>query len=151
MAEIATRTPRESDTREKAARVWKPASTLPDPTPEPGYRFRWVMTHLMGEAQATNTSQRFREGYEPVRAADHPELAMEANAKGNIEVGGLMLCKIPEEMMLQREAFYRQQTNNQANAVNAKFLGSQADARMPLFAEGSSKSSTGRGSFGNGN
>ena len=32
------RTPRENVTREKVARtVYKPPSTLPDPTPEPGY------------------------------------------------------------------------------------------------------------------
>ena len=141
------RTPRTLDVRAKTTRQWRPASTLPDPTPEPGYRFRWVMSHLMGDAQPTNVSQRFREGYEPVKVADHPELALEGNAKGNVEVGGLILCKIPEEMMQQRAAYYANQTAQQASQASAKFLG-QSDPRMPAFSE--AKSTSSRGSFGNG-
>ena len=143
------RNPRDLATREKTARVWKPASTLPEVNAQPGWSYRWVMTHLMGESQPTNVSQRIREGYEPVRGSDHPELALETNPKGNVEVGGLMLCKMPTEMVNQRRAFYEQQTNHQANAVQSKFLG-QGDARMPVFAE--NKSTATRGSnFGNGN
>jgi hypothetical protein len=143
-----TRTPRELATREKTQRRWRPASVLPEPTPEPGMGYRWVMTHLVGESQPTNVSQRLREGYEPVKAEDHPELAYEANAKtGNIEVGGLMLCKMPQEMLDERTAFYANMTNSQASSVNSKFT-SQSDPRMPLFSE--QKSSTSRGSFGNG-
>jgi hypothetical protein len=143
-----TRTPRELATREKTQRRWRPASTLPDPVPEPGMGFRWVMTHLLGEANPTNVSQRLREGYEPVKAEDHPEMAFEANAKtGNIEIGGLMLCKMPEDMVQQRTTFYDDMTNSQSHSVNSKFT-SQGDPRMPLFAE--QKSSSSRGSFGNG-
>lgn len=143
-----TRTPRELTTREKTKRRWRPASTLPEPVQEPGMGFRWVMTHLLGEASPINVSQRLREGYEPVKAEDHPELAYEANAKtGNIEIGGLMLCKMPEEMVQERTAHYTDLTNSQSLSVNNKFA-SQSDPRMPLFAE--QKSSTSRGSFGNG-
>lgn len=141
------RTPRELETREKTVRRWAPASALPTPQPEPGYGFRWVMTHLTGESQPTNVSMRFREGYEPVKAADHPELAYEASARGNVEVGGLMLCKMPTEMIEQRTEHYAAQANNQANAVSSKFL-SNSDPRAPLFVENKSKST--RGSFGDG-
>lgn len=143
-----SRTPRELATREKTARRWRPAATLPDVKPEPGYGYRWVMTHLMGESQPTNVSQRLREGYEPVKAENHPELAYETNTKtGNVEIGGLMLCKMPEDMLKQREEFYTDQANTQANSVSSKFLG-QSDPRMPVFSE--NKSSSSRGSFGNG-
>lgn len=142
-----TRTPRDLQTRETKRR-WKPASTLPDPIPQPGYGYRWVMTHLVGEAQPTNISQKLREGYEPVKASDHPELAMEANDKGEIRVGGLMLCKMPSEMLQERKEFYEGQANNQLSAVKNKFMG-QNDPRMPLFSE--MTSGTSRGSFGNGN
>lgn len=147
MAEV--RTPRELTTRDTAKRQWAPASTLPNPNPEPGYGFRWVMTHLMGESQPTNVSQRLREGYEPVRAEDHPELAYEASARGNVEVGGLMLCKMPQEMLDQRSSHYAAQTNHQANSVHSKFL-SQSDPRMPVFSDNKSESSRGK-TFGNGN
>ena len=141
------RLPRELTTRDKEKRRWVPASTLPDPTPEPGFGFRWVMTTLLGDAQPTNVSQRMREGYEPVKTEDHPELMLEGNNKGNIEVGGLMLCKMPSDMLEQRSDYYQQQSNNQVQSVSNKFL-SQSDPRMPVFAE--SKSSSSRGSFGNG-
>lgn len=141
------RTPRELETREKKRR-WQPASLLPTPKDEPGFRFRWVMTHLMGEAQPTNVSQRLREGFEPVKAVNHPELGYEADKNGNVVVGGLMLCKIPEEMAADRQAYYEEQANNQMAAVKRTYLG-QSDPRMPVFAEVNSKATRG-GDFGNG-
>lgn len=141
-------TPKSLASRDKPKRRWMPASVLPNPNPEEGYSFRWIMTHLLGESQPTNVSQRLREGYEPVKAADHPELAFEASARGNVEVGGLMLCKMPQEMADERTAHYAAQTAHQANSVSSKFLG-QADPRMPVFSD--AKSTSSRGSFGNGN
>jgi hypothetical protein len=51
----------------------------------------------MGTADPSNTSAKFREGWEPVKAEDHPELMHHADPtskfKGNIEIGGLLLCK----------------------------------------------------------
>ena len=48
---MANRTPREISTREKNSRyVYVPPSTLPDPTPEPGYGYRWIATHVVGVA-----------------------------------------------------------------------------------------------------
>lgn len=141
------RTPRAAETR-TARKRWRPASVLPEVTPKPGYSYRWVMTDLMGEKQPTNISQRLREGYEPVKAADHPELAAESNANGEVRIGGLMLCKMPTEMVEDRREFYEQQANNQAAAVSSKFL-AQSDPRMPVFAD--VKTGSSRGNFGNGN
>jgi len=43
-----------------------------------------------------------REGWEPVKAEDHPELMMVGNEKtGNVEIGGLMLCKMAAEIIPQ--------------------------------------------------
>lgn len=141
------RTPRAMETR-TAKRRWKPASVLPEVTPKPGYVYRWVMTHLVGEPQPTNVSQRLREGFEPVSAKDHPELALESNAKGEVQIGGLMLCKMPAEMAQERAEYYATQANSQAAAVGNTYLG-QGDPRMPVFAE--SKTGSSRGSFGSGN
>ena len=100
-----TRNPRDLASREKSARaVYVPPTSLPDPTPEPGIAFRWIATHVLGQAETRNVSTKMREGWEPVKAADHPELQMYGNAAtGNVEIGGLMLCKCPIEKMQARE------------------------------------------------
>ena len=64
--------------------------------------------------------------------------------KDNVEIGGLVLCKAPEELMKQRAAFYAKQTQAQAEAVDNNLM-RQNDARMPLFAEKRSSTSFGRG------
>jgi hypothetical protein len=149
MAEVQTRTNRETNSREKSARyVYTPSSTLPDPTPEPGYTFRWIATHVLGQADPTNVSRKMRDGYEPVKAADHPEMMVAGNEKtGNIEIGGLMLCKIPTERANAMSDYYNGQAQNQMDSVDNNFM-RQNDPRMPLFAD--RKSTVTRGGFGNG-
>ena len=144
------RTPRDLVSREKSARaVYVPPSNLPDPTPEPGYVYRWVATHIMGQADPTNVSKKMREGWEPVKAADHPELMLVGNATtGNVEIGGLMLCKMSAEQAKARDAYYANQAQAQMDSVDNHFMRNN-DSRMPLFSE--KKTSVSRGSgFGSG-
>lgn len=146
---MANRTPRELESREKEMRsVYVPPSNLPDPTPDPNWRYRWIATAVLGEMQASNVSMKTREGWVPVKAEDHPELALPGDKNGNVEVGGLMLCKIPREKAEARERYYEQQTNAQMVSVDSHFL-QQSDARMPLFSEKKSEVSRG-GGFGSG-
>jgi hypothetical protein len=52
------RTPRDNVSRDKQARaVYVPPTALPDPTPEPGYVYRWVATHVLGQHEPTNVSR----------------------------------------------------------------------------------------------
>jgi hypothetical protein len=103
---------------------------------------------MMGQADPTNTSAKLREGWEPCKAEDHPELMLQADPnsrfKGNIEIGGLLLCKAPEELMKQRDDFYKNQAASQMDAVDNNFMRTN-DARMPLFNEKRSTTSFGRG------
>ena len=149
MAEVQNRTNRDLVSRDKSARyVYKPSSTLPDPTPEPGYTYRWIATHVLGQSDPTNVSRKMRDGYEPVKAADHPELMLPGNEKtGNVEVGGLMLCKIPTEKAEAMADYFNGEAQNQMDSVDNSFL-RQNDPRMPLFAD--RKSTVSRGGFGNG-
>ena len=149
MAETIDRKNRDLTTREKSVRaVYVPPTNLPDPTPEPGYVYRWVATHVMGQAEVTNVSRKMREGWEPVKAEDHPELMMVGNEKtGNVEIGGLMLCKMSAEKAKARDDYYDKQAQNQMDSVDNNFM-RQNDPRMPLFAE--RKSTTTRGGFGSG-
>jgi hypothetical protein len=142
---------REVENRETAQRkaTWTPPQVLPSPKEQPGWVFRWIRTSLMGVADPTNTSAKLREGWEPCKAEDHPELMLQADPnsrfKGNIEIGGLLLCKAPEEMMKQRDSYYLKQAQSQMEAVDNNFMRSN-DARMPLFNEKRSTTSFGRGS-----
>jgi hypothetical protein len=150
MANTENRLARELDTRATAQRptTWKPPETLPAPIPQSGWVFRWIRTAIMGQADPTNTSAKLREGWEPCKAEDHPELMLQADAnsrfKGNIEIGGLLLCKAPETLMRQRDDYYRDQAKAQIESVDNSFL-RQSDSRMPLFSEKKSEVSFGKG------
>lgn len=142
---------RELLTREKTsrARTWAPPTLLPDPNPEPGYEFRWIRLSTLGTKDPMNVSAKLREGWEPVKASDHPEVHLEmvedSRFKDNIVVGGLMLCKIPSEMVEQRNAYYNGQAQAQMTSVDNNFM-RENDPRMPLFAEKRSKVTFGNGS-----
>jgi len=144
------RTPRDLETREKnpTRYVYKPASTLPDPTPDPDYDFFWVAISIAGQDNATNVSQKRRDGWEPVKAVDHPELQVAGNKDGNVEIGGLLLCKAPKEMVEGRREYFAQKARNQMDSVDNSFMKNN-DARMPLFSDRKTTVSKG-GGFGNG-
>jgi len=141
---------RELENRESTHRVknWTPPQTLPEPEPQAGWVFRWIRTSIMGQADPTNTSAKLREGWEPCKAEDHPELMLQADPnsrfKGNIEIGGLLLCKAPEGLMKQRDAFYANQSKAQINSVDNSFM-RLSDERMPLFNERRSTTTFGKG------
>jgi len=147
---VENRLTRELENRESGLRklAWAPPQVLPSPKEQPGWVFRWIRTSLMGTADPTNTSSKFREGWEPCKAEDHPELMLQVDPnsrfKGNVEIGGLLLCKAPEEMMKQRDNFYLKQATAQMDAVDNNFM-RQNDARMPLFNEKRTTTSFGRG------
>ena len=141
---------RELDTRETTQRVkqWQSPTLLPTPEPEEGYSFRWIRTALLGQSDPTNVSAKFREGWEPVKAESQPKMFAHSDPnsrfKGNIEIGGLLLCKIPKEFMEQRAAFYTKASADQVTAVDNSFM-QQNDARMPLFKENRSSVTFGSG------
>jgi hypothetical protein len=89
-----------------------------------------------------------REGWEPVRIEEQPKFKLLANQDGqfkdNIEIGGLLLCKSPKEFVEQRSAYYAKQTQDQTDAVDNNLM-RQSDPRMPIFKEGKSSTSFGKG------
>jgi len=141
---------REQTTREKTTRTraWQRPETLPSPNPEPGYAFRWIRVATQGQTDATNVSSKFREGWEPVKATDHPEITMATieneKFKDNIVIGGLILCKASQELIDERTAYYEQQTRGQIESVDNNLM-RENDPRMPLFHERKSKVTFGAG------
>ncbi len=132
------RLPRTSATRDAKERPkqWKPPSLLPDPEPKDGWTYRWVRTSIFGAADPANISKQFREGWEPVPLTEHPELAdardQNSRWKDGVEIGGLLLCRIPSEMMKQRQAHYENLAKSQLSAVDNNFM-RESDPRMPVL------------------
>ena len=146
------RNSRELDLRETTQRVksWAPPTLLPTPAPQDGYSFRWIRVATMNNPDPTNISGKLREGWEPVRASDHPELQLYGmensdRFKDNVVIGGLMLCKTPTELVEQRNAWYQQQTEKQTTSVDNSFM-RQSDPRMPLVSDKRSTVTFGKGS-----
>jgi hypothetical protein len=135
-----SKTPRSSETREAEDRPqpWSPASLLPDPDPQDGWTFRWIRTSFVGQSDNKNVSQAFRAGWEPCKTEDHPELMILSDVdsrfggEGHVEVGGLLLCKIPTERMQARGEYQRQKAAQAQQAVDNMYM-RENDPRSPLL------------------
>jgi len=138
----------ESRTQTERPKQWQPASTLPEPDKQPGFAYRWVRVSTLNQADPRNISSKLREGWEPVRIEEQPQFRMmvdpNSRFKDNIEVAGLLLCKIPKEFMEQRREYFAKQNRDQIDSVDNNFM-RENDPRMPLFREKKSSSSFGKG------
>ena len=135
---MADRTLRTEESREATKRkvTWTRPNSIPDPEPKPGVEYRWIRTSTLGQADMTNVSSKFREGWEPVKAEDHPELKVltdvDSKFQGNVEVGGLLLCKNSTENMDARREHYKEKNDQQIASVDNNFL-RESDSRMPVL------------------
>jgi hypothetical protein len=142
---------RELETRDLQERPkqWMPPELLPEPDKQPGYAYRWIRVSTLNAADPRNISSKLREGWEPVSLEEQPKYRLLASGDGkfkdNIEIGGLLLCKTPEDFVAQRIEHYDKQTRAQTDAVDNNLM-RQSDPRMPLFNERKSTSTFGKGS-----
>jgi hypothetical protein len=145
------RKPRELEERTQDMRPqqWMQPELLPEPDKQPGYNYRWIRVSNLNQLDPRNLSAKLREGWEPVTLEEQPKFRLLADPnsryKDNVEIGGLLLCKTPSDFVAQRNAFYAKQTQAQTEAVDNNLM-RQSDARMPIFKEGKSSSSFGKGS-----
>jgi hypothetical protein len=141
---------REIETRstQERPKQWQRPETLPQPDKQPGYDYRWVRVSSLGQADARNISSKTREGWEPVRIEEQPRLQLltdpNSRFKDNVEIAGLLLCKIPSEFMDQRRDYYSKMNKDQVDSVDNNFM-RENDPRMPLFSERKSSTSFGKG------
>ena len=141
---------RELDARDKKVRrkAWTRPETLPSPNPQAGYGFRWIRVSNQGQVDATNVSSKLREGWEPVKATDHPEISMvtieQERFRDNVVIGGLLLCKAPLEMVDERNEYFQNQTDSQMSSVDNNLM-RENDPRMPLFNDRKTKVTFGKG------
>ena len=148
MAEV--KKTRELETRAVVERPqqWMNPELLPEPDKQAGYAYRWIRVSTLNNPDPRNLSAKLREGWEPVPAEEQPKFQLlidpTSRFKDSIEIGGLLLCKTPEEFVDQRNAYYAKQTLAQTDAVDNNLM-RQSDPRMPLFKEGKSSTSFGSG------
>ena len=144
------RTKRDVETRatQERPKQWKAPEILPEIDKEEGCSYRFVRTSTMGVPDAKNVSAKFREGWEPVKASEHPEaFAMtdqNSQFEDSIEIGGLLLCKTDEELTKQRDEYYSKKTGQVMESVDNNFMRDQ-DPRMPMFNDRKSKTTFGKG------
>tara|TARA_R100001440_G_scaffold14551_2_gene24686 strand:+ start:14927 stop:15385 length:459 start_codon:yes stop_codon:yes gene_type:complete len=134
---MTTKTSRTADTREKTQRkrVWQRPSSLDAPPAPDGYIHRWIRAEVQGFQDTKNVINRLREGYELVRADEYPDWQLptieDGKNAGVIGVGGLLLARIPEELIAQRNEYYKGLTDDQMQAVDNDLL-KDAHPSMPI-------------------
>lgn len=132
------RAPRENKTREKTAarRPWAPPSMLDAPPAPEGYKHRWIRAEVRGFDDRKNISARLREGYELVRADEFPDFEAPVVDSGKYEgvfgVGGLVLARIPDETVAERNAYFAGRNQDQMNAVDQDMMRENAHSTMAI-------------------
>ncbi len=141
---------RNTDSREEKdlrPKRWTPPQLLPEPDPEAGYAFRWIRISTLNRDDPVNISTKFREGWEPVKAASQPRMfhlkSTDNRFPDGIEIGGLLLCKTPVEFVEQRNEHFLDQGKQFMESVDNNFM-RESHPSMPLFSEKRSKVTFGR-------
>ncbi len=122
------KTSRASQTRDKTAhkKVWTPPSSLDAPPAPTGFQHRWLRAESLGFNDSKNIQGRLRSGYELVRADEYPDsdypVVEDGKYKGVIGVGGLLLARVPDEIVKQRGEYYAKQHNDKVEALDKDIL-----------------------------
>ena len=134
------KTSRASQTREKTSqkKVWTPPSSLDAPLAPDGYHHRWIRAESMGFDDTKNMAGKLRSGYELVRADEYPDTdyptVQDGKYKGVIGVGGLLLARIPVEIVKSRDEYFKKITQDKDTAVEQDLMKEQHPS-MPINAD----------------
>jgi len=131
------KTSRASQSRVKTMKktTWTPPSSLDAPPAPDGYHHRWIRAESMGFDDTKNMSGKIRSGYELVRADEYPETdyptIQTGKYQGVIGVGGLLLAKIPNEIVKSRNEYFAKQTQDKNDAIENDLMKEQHPS-MPI-------------------
>lgn len=141
MNDTIKRTSRGAEERDSQKRkpTWTLPSSLDAPNPPNGYEHRWIRTTVQGFDDTSNVTKKLREGWEFVKAEEikndpnihkYPVLS-EGKYAGCIGIGGLVLARIPTELLQQRSEYFRRITSDQIKAVDNDLMKEQHPS-MPI-------------------
>jgi len=138
--EDKVKTSRASQTREKTTKkaVWTPPSSLDAPPAPAGFHHRWIRSETMRFDDLKNMAGRLSSGYVLVRGdefsgSEYP-LMTEGKYTGVIGVCGLLLARIPEEIVKARDDYFKKVTQDKDEAIESDLLKDQHPS-MPINAE----------------
>lgn len=119
---------------EARAKDYAPPAHLPDPQPREGVVHRWVRYATMGQDDPVNMSKQSREGWTPCKRDEYTEFDGfgEVTRDNTIKLGGLILCKMPEDRARARDAYYQELTRRQTQSVDAQLM-KESNPRMPIL------------------
>ena len=127
---------RASQTKVKEQKkVWTPPSSLDAPPAPDGFKHRWIRAESMGFDDSSNMSAKLRSGFELVRSdedsdIDYPTIN-DGKYKGVIGVGGLLLARIPDEIVESRKEYFAKQTQDRNDAIENDLMKEQHPS-MPI-------------------
>lgn len=151
---MADRSSRETQSRERSERKmeWNPGSALNAPEPPLGYKHRWIRESVLEFDDKTNVHKKRQEGWDLVRAEEYPDyfgpVVDEGRNAGVIGVGGLVLARIPVELVDQRNQHYQGVTHQQMEAVDRDWMRENNPAMPKLAPQRKSSVSFGSGRKG---
>ena len=134
------KTSRASQSRAKTVKktTWTPPSSLDAPPAPAGFKHRWLRAEIMGTNDTKNLAGHLRSGFELVRADEYPEsdfpIVEDGKYKGVIGVGGLLLGRIPEEVVEARKEYFKKVTQDKTDAINNDLMKEQHPS-MPINQE----------------
>jgi hypothetical protein len=141
---VVDKTPRNADLREKKNRTvdWRPPNNLEAPPAPDGYKHRWLRASARGYVDNQNIISRLRQGYELVRADQYPDWDLptidDGKHAGVIGIGGLMLARVPLEVVKSRNKYFARMTDDQMESVD-KSLFKEEHKSMPIHKERQSR------------
>ena len=135
------RAPRASREKEARRKPWAPPSRLDAPPAPAGFQHRWIRAEINGFNDKQHVFGRLREGYELVRNEELPEeyrdtlpTIEDGKHAGVIAVGGLLLARIPNETLAERNMHYNRKAKEQIQAVDNELMRENAHSTMRIQA-----------------
>ena len=128
----------QSRTKEVKKTTWTPPSSLDAPPAPDGYKHRWLRAEVLGFDDTKNMAGHLRSGFELVRAEEYPNseypVIKEGKYQGMIGVGGLLLGRIPNEVVEARKEYFNKMTQDKTDAIDKDLMKEQHPS-MPINSE----------------
>ena len=141
---VVDKAPRNANLREKETRTvdWRPPNNLEAPPAPDGFKHRWLRASARGYEDNQNIIGRLRQGYVLVRADEYPDWDLPTQEDGKhagvIGIGGLMLARVPLEVVKSRNKYFSRMTEDQMESVD-KSLFKEEHQSMPIHKERQSR------------